>query len=176
MAERTNRSRVTALLAVALTVGAVLWWRAGERVTPAAANVAALPDPPPAPAPAQAAPPAPAPLAMVPARQEPSKKMDEKLLMARLREVAKTDSAKAISLAEEGNRRFPDSADAPERESILIHALANAERRSEARGRAEYMVNHYPDSDWVRDVEAFTGAHRHRNVTVNDAGQLIYTN
>jgi hypothetical protein len=36
------------------------------------------------------------------------------------------------------------------------------------------MVNHYPDSDWVREVERFTGAHRHRNASVNDAGQLIF--
>ncbi len=102
--------------------------------------------------------------------------MNEKVLMARLREVAKTDSAAAITLAEDGNRRFPDTTDAPERESILIHALANAERRNEARGRAEFMVNHYPDSDWVRQIEAFTGAHRHRNLGVTDAGQLIYKN
>jgi hypothetical protein len=99
--------------------------------------------------------------------------VEEGLLMSRLREAAKTDSAQAIKLAEEGNRRFPDSADAPERESILIHSLASAERRNEARGRAEFMVNHYPDSEWVREIEAFTGAHRHRNLSVNDAGQLI---
>ena len=36
------------------------------------------------------------------------------------------------------------------------------------------MVNHYPDSSWVREIEGFTGAHRHRNIRVNDAGQLEY--
>ena len=45
---------------------------------------------------------------------------------------------------------------------------------SEARGEAEYMVNHFPDSSWVREIEGFTGAHRHRNIRVNDAGQLEY--
>jgi hypothetical protein len=44
----------------------------------------------------------------------------------------------------------------------------------EARGEAEKMVNAYPDSAWVREVERFTGAHRHRNVRVNDAGVLEY--
>jgi hypothetical protein len=46
--------------------------------------------------------------------------------------------------------------------------------RSEARGAAERMVNHYPDSDWVREIERFTGAHRHRNVRLNDAGEIEY--
>lgn len=82
--------------------------------------------------------------------------------------------AMAIELAREGNRRFPDSADAPERVSILIHALAENEQRSEARGEAEHMVNHYPDSEWVREIERFTGAHRRRNVRLNDAGELEY--
>ena len=80
----------------------------------------------------------------------------------------------AIRLAREGNRRFPNSALAPERHSILIHALADNEQRTEARGEAELMVNHYPDSDWVREIERFTGAHRHRNVRLNDAGEIEY--
>ncbi len=78
------------------------------------------------------------------------------------------------SLAREGNRRFADSPDAPERTSILVHALARLGHTSEARGEAEEMVNHYPDSNWVREVERFTGAHRHRNLRLNDAGNLEY--
>jgi hypothetical protein len=179
LADRTHGPRLTLLFAAVLIVGAVVWWRSGERDTPAPhAAVPAAPATAPAATPAPPAKP-PAPPAAPTAKDsspEDVSTMNEQLLMARLREVAKTDSAKAIALAEEGNRRFADSADAPERESILIHALANAERRNEARGRAEYMVNHYPDSAWVREIEAFTGAHRHRNLTVNDAGQLIYTN
>jgi hypothetical protein len=35
------------------------------------------------------------------------------------------------------------------------------------------MVNHYPDSEWVREVERFTGAHRHRNLRLNDAGEVV---
>lgn len=78
----------------------------------------------------------------------------------------------AIQLARDGNRRFPDSDSAPERASILIHALADEGQPSQARGEAEYMVNHYPDSEWVREAERFTGAHRHRNLRLNDAGEL----
>jgi hypothetical protein len=32
------------------------------------------------------------------------------------------------------------------------------------------MVKHYPDADWVREIERFTGAHRHRNIRANSAG------
>lgn len=96
----------------------------------------------------------------------------EVALMQRLRSVKGSNPSLAIDLAREGNRRFPDSSDAPERASVLIHALAQLERGAEARGEAEQMVNHYPDSQWVREIEGFTGAHRHRNLRVNDAGQL----
>lgn len=100
--------------------------------------------------------------------------LGEAVLMARLRDVAGSDPSAAVELAREGNRRFPDSADAPERTSILVHALAALDCPSEARGAAEGMVNHYPDSPWVREIEAFTGAHRHRNLRLNDAGQIEY--
>jgi hypothetical protein len=36
------------------------------------------------------------------------------------------------------------------------------------------MVNGYPDSDWVREIERFTGAHRHRSVRLNDAGVIEF--
>ena len=95
--------------------------------------------------------------------------------MQRLRSARATKQhALAIHLAREGNKRFPDSAFAPERHSILIHSLADNEQRIDARGEAESMVNRYPDSDWVREIERFTGAHRHRNVRLTDAGELEY--
>lgn len=94
--------------------------------------------------------------------------------MARLREAATSEPALAVKLAREGNRRFPSSPDAPERASILIHALGGLGQSMEARGEAEKMVNDYPDSAWVREIERFTGAHRHRNIRVNDAGVLEY--
>ncbi len=104
----------------------------------------------------------------------PPSAMDEPSLMALLRSASGNDPALAVELAREGNRRFPDSADAPERASILIHALAELGESSAARGEAETMVNHYPDSRWVRDIELFTGAHRHRNVVLDDQGRLKF--
>jgi type IV secretory pathway VirB10-like protein len=101
--------------------------------------------------------------------------LTETKLMEKLRHARSAGQhALAIQLAREGNRRFAGSALEPERESILIHSLADDEQRVEARGEAERMVNHYPDSDWVREIERFTGAHRHRNVRLNDAGEIEY--
>jgi hypothetical protein len=100
--------------------------------------------------------------------------LDEPALMTHLRSIKNAYPAAAVALAREGNLRFPDSPDAAERSSILIHALAVQGLASEARGEAEDMVNRYPDSSWVREVELFTGAHRHRNVRLNDEGTLEY--
>jgi hypothetical protein len=126
-----------------------------------------------APAPARTT--APRPPALLPPAPTaaPTGQLNEPQLMARLRSIKDSNPVAAIDLARDGNKRFPDTADAPERASILIHALANAEQRSEARGEAEQMVNHYPDSEWVREVERFTGAHRHRNLRLNDAGEVV---
>lgn len=99
---------------------------------------------------------------------------EEEELMRVLRNARRNDPALAVALAREGNRRFPESSAAPERASILIHALAEQGLSSEARGEAEDMVNRYPDSAWVHEVERFTGARRHRNIRVGPDGELHY--
>ena len=104
----------------------------------------------------------------------PAQALDEPALMDRLRRVKEENPATAVALAREGNFRFPDSPDAAERSSILVHALAAQGLSSEARGEAEDMVNRYPDSSWVREVELFTGAHRHRNLRLGENGALEY--
>jgi hypothetical protein len=106
------------------------------------------------------------------AGSEAAATLKESVLMARLRSVAGSNYPLAVELARAGNRRFPDSADAPERTSILIHALAAQGMARDARGEAEFAVNHYPDSSWVREIEGFTGAHRHRNLILTDGGVI----
>ena len=98
---------------------------------------------------------------------------DEAALMERLRSAG-SDPSLAIALADEGDRRFPGSNGASERASARIHALARQGRSAEARGEAESVVNGYPDSQWIREIEAFTGAHRHRNIRVTPDGSLEY--
>ena len=173
-----HRGRRFLLASVAVVaVGSAMAWRARSAGRPAEA-VATAPTPPPAVAPTQPDPPAPPsptpPQPETEAAPKSAKPLDERQLMARLRGAAKRDPALALTLAREGNRRFPSSPDAPERSSVAIHALVDLGRGMEARGEAEKMVNDYPDSEWVREVERFTGAHRHRNIRVNDAGVLEY--
>jgi hypothetical protein len=152
--------------------------RAGPSTAPPAAAPPAGSVPPPAePPPAVSHPPGPdrspsTTAAPPPPGSEAAKPLSEAVLMARLRQAAGSDYPLAVELARAGNRRFPDSSEAPERASILIHALAAQGMAREARGEAEYAVNHYPDSPWVRDIEGFTGAHRHRNLVLTDGGQI----
>jgi len=56
--------------------------------------------------------------------------------------------------------------------SIAIHALAARGALSLARAEAERAVNEYADTEYVREIERFTGAHRHRNLRVNEQGAL----
>jgi hypothetical protein len=174
------RLAATAIGALGLAAAIAIWhaYRAPDARPPSpGAPPPAPPAPPPVPSPepAAAAPNSPPPARPLSATVETAvARMNEAVLMAQLREVAKSDSAQAIELARAGNKKFPDSPDAPERASILIHALVTQNQLSEGRAEAEYMVNHYPDSKWVREIEGFTGAHRHRNIRVNDAGQLEY--
>ncbi|MBV9945370.1 MAG: hypothetical protein JOZ69_00805 [Myxococcales bacterium] len=113
--------------------------------------------------------------AEVASRSEPGDAaLGEPELMARLRALASTDPAAAVEVARDGNRRFPRSADAGERASLLVHSLARLGRTSEARGEAEDVVNDLPDSPWVREIEGFTGAHRHRNLRLAADGGLEF--
>jgi hypothetical protein len=172
----TTRNRVWASLVVVAGVGlgAAAFLRAKPAPPPTAsvAPVAVAPPPaPPAPAPP---PPGPgqSPSTTAPPPAGAQAALSESVLMARLRNVAGSNFPLAVELARAGNRRFPDSPDAPERTSILIHALAAEGLARDARGEAEYAVNHYPDSSWVQEIERFTGAHRHRNLFLTDGGVI----
>jgi hypothetical protein len=190
----STSERLILIAVIGLGVAALAIWRArstgggaapapreareGASATPAAATAAgggrAAPAVATAPPAAPAAPPATERPAHSPPPQEQLAQLGEAVLMAQLRGAAATDPALAVRIAREGNRRFPDSADAPERTSILIHALSTLGEISAARGEAEHMVSHFPDSPWVREVERFSGAHRHRNIRVTDAGTIEF--
>jgi hypothetical protein len=78
---------------------------------------------------------------------------DERSLMAKLHELGETNPPVSLELAKEGNDRFPDSADAPERSWILVKSLVNMGRFDEARAEAATMVKMYPETSWSQDVE-----------------------
>ena len=73
--------------------------------------------------------------------------------MARLRALAGTNSPLTLQLAREGNIRFPDSPDAPERAWMVVKSLANLERFKDAHDEAAIMVKRYPGTSWSLDVQ-----------------------
>jgi len=85
--------------------------------------------------------------------------VDEPALMAKLRADVKPAPASALLLAEEGEKRFGDSAAAEERRALAISALINLGRIGEARGRAYPFMERYPNGPYSANVAAMTGVH-----------------
>jgi hypothetical protein len=79
--------------------------------------------------------------------------LDEASLMVKLRALAGDDPPLTMRLAKEGNARFPDSPDAPERAWMIVKSLANLQRFKEARDEAKIMVKRYPGTSFAYDVE-----------------------
>ena len=78
---------------------------------------------------------------------------EEAVLMERLRGLESSDPPLTLSLAREGNARFPNSPDAPERAWMVVRSLVNMQRFSEAHDEAQTMVNRYPGTSWSQDVQ-----------------------
>jgi hypothetical protein len=94
--------------------------------------------------------------AATPRRKVPT----ESELLEKLRKAQDTDAYMlSYELAREGQRRFPDSENAPEFAAMVIKSLARQGKLSEARAEAETMVNRYVGTHWAREVERHTGAH-----------------
>ena len=68
--------------------------------------------------------------------------------------------------------RLQSLSSAAQHSAASIHALAEAGLAARARAEAEDMVNRYPDSNLVREIERFTGAHRRRNLRSSPGGQV----
>ncbi|MGA2449841.1 MAG: hypothetical protein ABTD50_14265 [Polyangiaceae bacterium] len=83
----------------------------------------------------------------------------ERQIMAQLHGLAQTNPEASLQLAREGNARFPDSPDAPERGWIVVKALTNMRRFDEARDEAKIMVARYRGTSWATDVERHVLVH-----------------
>ena len=84
---------------------------------------------------------------------------DEATLMERIREDTKTAPGSALSLAEDGEKRFGDSAFAEERRALVIQSLINLQRIGLARSRAYEFLQRYPSGPYSAYVAAMTGVH-----------------
>jgi hypothetical protein len=164
-----TRRELTGIVAVSVVLTAAGMWRAAAASSPPAAPAAPAREAVATNPPAVVEPP---PRRVALPRPTPPAPPSEAARMAHLRDVKDSDPELAVELARDDGRQFPDDEGAPERASILIHALARLGRSSEARGEAEDMVNRYADTEWVREIERFTGAHRRRNLRLDDGGAL----
>lgn len=158
----------TAAIGLVVIVGvvvvvAVAPWRSKAPVTPPPAaddQVRAPPSPtdesarvvapPVSPAPPQ---PSARPPIIAPMRRDEPTAMPEPQLMATLREMGGTAPQRSIDLAREGQRRFPNSADAAERDFIVVQSLVNLKRFHEAQDEARAMVRKYPDNQFALDAQ-----------------------
>jgi hypothetical protein len=77
--------------------------------------------------------------------------------IARLRSVARSDPARALVLAQDGARKFPQGFFSQEREAIAIRSLVNLGRTTEARARAERFLAAYPRGPAAESIRASVG-------------------
>jgi hypothetical protein len=153
---------VSVLFAVAAVVagGAILLLGRGPRKPPVAASaddVEVAPSVPvAAPAPAVAPQSSPVAAAAAPLRRAPgpagSLPSSEDQLMTTLRDLGASDPARTLDLAREGNRRFPSSADAPERSWMICKSLAALGHFAAAQDEARQVVARYPGTTWAGDL------------------------
>jgi hypothetical protein len=84
------------------------------------------------------------------------KPLEEPALMAKLRALGATSPELALSLARQGNARFPNSRGAAERAWFVVKSLDSLGRFHEGRAEAHTMVERYRGSSWANDVERHT--------------------
>lgn len=74
---------------------------------------------------------------------------EELELLVQIKQKASSEPAAALSLVEEGHRRFPRGSFYQERESIAVLALAQLGRAAEARERAKHFLDAHPQSPYA---------------------------
>lgn len=84
---------------------------------------------------------------------------DEAALMQAIRANVKSNPALAEASAREARQRFGDSADADERDALLVDALINQQRIGAARSETYYYLEHHPNGGYADHLVAMTGVH-----------------
>jgi hypothetical protein len=85
--------------------------------------------------------------------------LDEKALLGQIRALVRSDPARAEALAREARRRFPDGAEADERDALLVDALINQQRIGAARDETYYYFDHHPRGRFAEHLFVMTGVH-----------------
>jgi hypothetical protein len=87
-------------------------------------------------------------------KELPGAMWDEPQLIERARKALASDPRRALSLAQEHQRRFPAGALAVERDVIALEALARSGQSAEAARRARAFEAKYPKSIHLPRVRA----------------------
>jgi hypothetical protein len=77
--------------------------------------------------------------------------------LAELRRLAQTDPRRAVILADEGARQYPNGFFSQEREAIAITSLLRLGREADARGRAERFLVRYPRGPAAEKIRKAVG-------------------
>jgi hypothetical protein len=77
--------------------------------------------------------------------------------MAQLAEIRSAPPARALALADEGNRTFKGGIFYQEREALAIGALVRLGRSGEAKSRAQAFLARYPKGPYAERIRAETG-------------------
>jgi hypothetical protein len=85
--------------------------------------------------------------------------IDEHGLLLQIRATVESNPAQAEALARESRRRFPDGAEADERDALLVDALINQQRIGRARDETYYYFDHHPHGRFADHLAAMTGVH-----------------
>jgi hypothetical protein len=87
--------------------------------------------------------------------------LDERSLMARLRELRGSNPELTLALAREARARFKNSPDAAEQAWFVVKSLTDLGRHDEARVEGRKLLKDYPGTRWAEDA--------HRHLFVNPA-------
>ena len=82
----------------------------------------------------------------------------EELMLRDIRNLVRTDPAKAVALARESRQRFGDSdlRMSDDRDSFLIQGLLNMHDMAAARAEMPYYYRHHPQGRWADYLFALT--------------------
>lgn len=83
----------------------------------------------------------------------------ERRLMRSIRDLVKSDPARAEALARQARALYPDGDEADERDALLVDALINQQRIGAARSETYYYFDHHPNGQYADHLSAMTGVH-----------------
>ena len=85
--------------------------------------------------------------------------MTDEQILREIRENVRSNPELAEKLAREARQHFPESANADERDALLVDALINQQRIGAARSETYYYFDHHPHGKHAEHLFVMTGVH-----------------